>query len=271
MCTTTVRESRSIRSLILPAAVLYCCAAAPLSAGAQFGPAALPPATVPEQAERQPLEANPTTIEPDLAVEQSSGAAPAHERIPLGKPAKADPLSITNESPTKSLISPRSAASLGLVLALVFILKFVLTRSAKSSGSFSSRFGAGGRAPSGVLEVLGRYPVARGITLVLLRLDRRILLLSQSPEGFSTLAQLTDPDDIASILTKTRDDDGESISSKFTAMLKRFERDHTIIEEPIEIPESPIAARHNTPYVRAGDISADDIQTHLARIRELQG
>jgi len=79
-----------------------------------------------------------------------------------------------------------------------------------------------------VLEVLGRYPGARGCTLVLLKLDRRVLLLSQSAGGrggaatFTTLAELDTPEDVASILMKTRAADGEAIESRFAEALEGF-------------------------------------------------
>lgn len=263
--------------LSTPRAAIACLALAliapPAFAAGPFGPS-LPaaPAGQPAKqgAEQNTEQAAPPIESEPLAKPVATGEPAQPEQLPLGQPAQQEIESKPSAAPTSAILSVRSIGSLALVLALVLVLKVILTRAARSSGSFSARLGAGGRAPSGVLEVLGRYPVARGITLVLLRLDRRVLLLSQSPEGFATLAELTDPDDIASILTKTADDEGESLSAKFASLLSRFERDHTIIEEPIDIPEPRYAAQHE-PYARSGAEHADDIQSHLARIRELQG
>jgi hypothetical protein len=78
-----------------------------------------------------------------------------------------------------------------------------------------------------VLEVLGRYPVGRGANLVLLKLDRRVLLLCQlhgkgGPQGaMSTLCEITDPEEVASILVKTRDAQGETLARKFQGVLAR--------------------------------------------------
>jgi len=74
------------------------------------------------------------------------------------------------------------------------------------------------------MEVLARYPVARGTTLVLLKVDRRVLVLCQTQEGFTTLSEIADPDDVASILIKTRDDEESSLAAKFSSMLRRVER-----------------------------------------------
>ncbi len=84
--------------------------------------------------------------------------------------------------------------------------------------------GPGGRAPSGLLEVLGRFPVSRGCTLVLLKLDRRVLLVSQTASrqgsGMTTLCEITDPEEVAAILVKARDEEDESQARKFEAMLR---------------------------------------------------
>src|SRR5690606_30564923 len=65
--------------------------------------------------------------------------------------------------------------SLGGVLGLAVVGAGALRLLARSNGSLRASLGAGGRAPAGIMEILGRYPVGRGATLVLLKLDRRIL------------------------------------------------------------------------------------------------
>lgn len=125
----------------------------------------------------------------------------------------------------------RTGGALALVVTLAVALRGLIRRAARSGGGLLAQLGPGGRAPSGVLEVLGRYPVARGQTLVLLRLDRRVLLTCQTSSGFTTLCQLTDPDDVASILIKTRDEDGESMAARFNALLRDMERDPSIVDD----------------------------------------
>lgn len=139
----------------------------------------------------------------------------------------------------------RTGSALAVVLTLIFALRLMMQKMGKRSGTIAASLGAGGRAPSGVLEVIGRYPVSRGHSLVLLRCDRRVLLLGQSASGFRTLAELTDADDVASILTKTRDDEGATLSSKFSEIIRSLERDPATIAD--ERPTGP------TPIVRAGD------------------
>lgn len=127
------------------------------------------------------------------------------------------------------------ASVLGLAVAGAAALRVISRR----NGGLRSSLGAGGKSPAGIMEVLGRYPVGRGATLVLLKLDRRILLLSQTALGklglgssFTPLCEITDPDEVASILVKTRDADGESMSERFRSMLGAFDRTMPADEPP---------------------------------------
>lgn len=156
-------------------------------------------------------------------VEPTIRERPAESEMPLMAPARGRP-----ESPEPKA-GPgwgRSLASVALVVGLILVLAAVARAVSRRSGSLAAMLGPGGRAPSGVLEVLARYPVGRGQTLVLLRLDRRVLLLSQSAGkagGFTTLAQFDDAGDVASILRQTRDEASESVSARFRQAMERFQ------------------------------------------------
>lgn len=126
----------------------------------------------------------------------------------------------------------RTSAALGLVLVLIFVLAAVARRASRAGSPLAGAFGSA-RAPSGILEVLARYPLGRGQVLVLLKIDRRILLLSQSTGrirsgggGLSTLSEISDPDDVASILLKIQQSEGDSSADRFRHLLDRFDRQH---------------------------------------------
>lgn len=185
---------------------------------------------------------------------------PANELRPLGVPAAAK----TDVSQGEGVASKsggmwwfQTVAALVFVVGLIFVVRMVVQRLAGRSGALAGALGAGGRAPSGVLEVLGRYPVARGQSFVLLRLDRKILLLAQTASGYSTLTEVSDPDDVASLVVKTRDEEGASNAARFNDLLKRMERDPSIIAaergEEIENAGPPIIQRGHfgTQGVRA--------------------
>ena len=75
----------------------------------------------------------------------------------------------------------RIGGALVVVLAAIFLLRFVMRRLAGPL--------AGHGRPSGVVEVLARYPLARGQSVVLMRVARRVLILHQSSGSLSTLSE----------------------------------------------------------------------------------
>lgn len=161
----------------------------------------------------QPLASEDHPLADPAAARSTTPGTPSHHAS-AGKPWL-----------TQTLMS--LGAVLGLALAAAGLFKFL----ARHQTGLRASLGAAGRSPAGIMEILGRYPVSRGATLVLLKLDRRILLLSQTAggrlgagAGFQTLCEITDAEEIASILVKARDADGDSMSEKFRSILGRFDR-----------------------------------------------
>ncbi|MDX2130568.1 MAG: hypothetical protein SFY69_00775 [Planctomycetota bacterium] len=148
------------------------------------------------------------------------------ETTPLGLPrVTVAPDAAGAETPPASGASwVRVALACGTVVGLICLAGWGVRRVA-ARGGLVGALGPGGKSPSGVLEVLGRYPVARSCTLVLLKLDSRVLLLShtagRSGAGMQTLCEIADPEQVASILLKTRDDEGSTLARKFQEVLTR--------------------------------------------------
>jgi flagellar biogenesis protein FliO len=178
-----------------------------------------------------------------IARTQDVGPEPLPQRAslesrPLGPaPAtSADQANTPAASPGGTTIGfTRTALATAAVLAIIVVLALIARKVAQGQGGLAGSLGAGGRAPSGVLQVLGRFPVARGTTLVLLRVDTRVLLLCQTAgkglagSSMTTLSEFTDPDEVASLLIKTRDDEGESMARRFQAALAGAERDASVL------------------------------------------
>jgi hypothetical protein len=150
--------------------------------------------------------------------------APAIESRGLGPVRTEAPLRVSGKAPVLSTALPL-AGVLSVILGAGAVVRYLAKR-----GGLKGALGAGGRGPSGILEVIGRYPIARGSTLVLLKVDRRLLLLSQSATGrlglgatFSTLAEITDPEEVGSILLKAQEAQGDSIARRFQGLLSRQE------------------------------------------------
>lgn len=135
----------------------------------------------------------------------------------------------------------RTGGALGAVLALAWgSVRVIRAVARRQGGGLLAALGPAGRAPSGVIEALARYPVGRGATLVLLKLDRRILLVCQTggrggPAGaMSVLTEITDPEEVAAILLRTRDEAGASMDRRFREALASA--DAAPVERVLEQP-----------------------------------
>lgn len=189
-------------------------------------------------ASSEPAPSAIQTLPDPLAQPQLIIAAPPSESQPLGVPAP-DARRASSTSSTSDWQWVQTLIALAAVLALIFLARTILQRLMRRTGGLAASFGPAGRAPSGVLEVLGRFPIARGQTLVLLRMDRRVLLLAQSSVGFRTLADVSDPDEVASLLIKSRDDEGATSAAQFNDLLRHMERDPATIAEERNDPAEP--------------------------------
>ncbi|MGP1346408.1 MAG: flagellar biosynthetic protein FliO [Phycisphaerales bacterium] len=127
----------------------------------------------------------------------------------------------------------RTGGALAIVIALALVLRSLARAVAGHAGGIRGQLGAGGRAPSGVLGVLGRFPIARGQTLVLLRVDRRVLLLSQTPAGFGTLTEIVDPEEVASIVGKCEAGARSGDDGGFQGVMRALERDPSVARGPM--------------------------------------
>lgn len=207
-------------------------------------------------------------ITPRVAAQHTTSASPAAaaaeiELRPLGHPTAAPSTTRAQSretSDSSSIFSNsliRTGGSLTLVLALIFGAARLTKRLARANPDLASAIGgvSGGKSPAGLLEILGRYPLGRGQSLILLRLDTRILLLAQSGAGgdgiggrlslgsraraggsLTTLCEVNSPEDVASILMRTQDADQQSIASGFRQLLSRFDAEHP---EPAFVEVAP--------------------------------
>lgn len=168
---------------------------------------------------------------PDRGVGREGGRPP-RRLVPI-RPTPDEPGALAQRPPSGVSTWWRTGLALGGVVGLIVVLGGVTRIVARGRGGLLGALGAGGNAPAGVIEILGRYPVGRGQSLVLLKLDRRVLLLSQgvggrlgAGGGFKTLCEVTDADEVASILLKTRDERSETLCRRFNAMLHSFDGAH---------------------------------------------
>lgn len=126
-----------------------------------------------------------------------------------------------------------------IVLSTIVLLALAFRKLARMGGGVAGALGAGGKSPSGIVEVLGRYPIARGQTLVLLKVDRRVLVLNHTlpskhhAGGFTTLSQFDDASDVASILMKVSEAEGLALSNQFDVAMQTASSAAERVEQPM--------------------------------------
>ncbi len=146
---------------------------------------------------------------------------PSNESTSLGKPNSifsSRPKSETDQAklnPLKAL-DPRDNDITRAILALGIVMILLLGLRAAMR-----RFGGpltGGR-PSGVLEVIGRFPAGRGQHLVLLKLGRRIVLAYQTKGSMTPLSEVSDAAEVADLLARIEAGTRQTQSKKFQSIL----------------------------------------------------
>ncbi len=233
--TTRFAHAAAVTAFVLALGVL-----APNAAAHEVAGPPAPPAVAPD-APQEP--AKPAVARPDSV---KTEAAPASESKPLigagvGAGGVRSPLQAPIVEPESSLRTFASmAAPLAIVIGVILVSALLLRKVLSVSPGLSAALGAGGPSPSGLLEVIGRYPVARGQSLVLLKLDQRVLLLSHAhggwrkasaAGGFTTLCEINTPSEVASILLKARDNESESIDRRFRGLMDRFSTESRTLDD----------------------------------------
>lgn len=87
---------------------------------------------------------------------------------------------------------PKIIGGLALVAGLIFLARHLLRRAGGATA-------LGGRG--GIVEVLHRTTLSMKHQLLVVKFGRRLLLMQSSPQGLRTLSELSDPDEIAEMLT----------------------------------------------------------------------
>ena len=180
----------------------------------------------------------PTELEPGTRVPPTVRQASAGR--PLGKASANDPAAASTATSTatsaadtaagdRSLASGSETSSafmgqvvptalaLGAVIAVIFVARALVKR-------FGDRLG-GGKRPSGVVEVLARYPFARGHHIVLIKVGRRILVTHQSAQGITTLSEFTSHAEVADLMARCEAGARGTDQFTFDSLLRSSDRE----------------------------------------------
>lgn len=141
------------------------------------------------------------------------------------------------------------AAVVGLMLGAAWLMRTI----ARSRPGVLSALGAGGRAPSGVVDVMARYPIARGQTLALIRIGARVLIVSQSHGrggSMQTLSEVTDAEEVAGLVRRCREATGQSLNAAFESALTRMTHGQGQSPEHPTTSNQPAPSAPSAPTVR---------------------
>ena len=152
------------------------------------------------------------------------GESAALEELPLGAGADtivrgAEAVGTNNasglEEPAGGYVLSTLAA-LGVVIGLVFAARWAYVR---MGGTVVAR-------PTSVVEVLSRTAVTPKNHVLLLRVGQRVLVVGDSGGGgLRTLADLDDPEEVASVLQSVTAGRETSATRSFNALISRFQQD----------------------------------------------
>ena len=134
---------------------------------------------------------------------------PVHQQTAPGTPRQP----LEDRASSSSNVTSVVLSSLAIVLGLFFLVVWLARRALPKSTT---------SLPSDVLEVLGRSPLASRHHLQLVRLGRRLLLISVTPDGAETLTEITDPDEVNHLATLCQQQQPGSITGSFRQVLHQL-------------------------------------------------
>ncbi len=107
--------------------------------------------------------------------------------------------------------------ALGIVLLLIYLLRAVMR---KMSGHIATT------PVHGLVEVLARTSIGPKTHVIFLKINERIVVVSQTPAGLNTLMTMTDPEEIAQILTQISTTRSGSVTSGFKSLMRQIDRSY---------------------------------------------
>ncbi|MGB0766207.1 MAG: FliO/MopB family protein [Phycisphaeraceae bacterium] len=172
------------------------------------------------KADATPADSTVSSARVDDRVQEAPADAitlPANEQLPLGA---GEPNAFGSGASAQGssgslgdgwLMS--TLAALGVVLAMVFGLRWLLRRGGVVSGA----------VPQGsVVEVLSRTTVAPRSHVLLMRVGERVLVVSDSSAGMRTLASIEDAEEVAGLLGSLEASRSGSVTQQFGSVMKKL-------------------------------------------------
>ena len=186
--------------------------------------------------------ADPTT-RPTVAAVPTTAPVGAHEKQTIQHPAGAGATTratspISKVVPTDTgLDTTRVALSLVLVIAIIFLLRWIAQQF----------FGAPTtKRSSRAVQVLSRSMIAPKQHVLVLQVGRRVIVVGDSGTQMNPLCEITDADEIASLMGQLRQDKADPVSRAFGTFFGRAENDYHGDDAAADRPRAGESAEAST-------------------------
>jgi flagellar biogenesis protein FliO len=122
---------------------------------------------------------------------------------------------------------PRLIGAMALVLGLIFLLRWLGPRLFSAAPAASA---------TRAVQVLSRSLVAPRQSVVLMRVGRRLLVVADNGSQLASLAQITDPDEVAALVGQLQSEKLDSAGKTFGALFSRLKKDDELELPPAVAP-----------------------------------
>ena len=170
-----------------------------------------------------------------------------------GMTEQAVPSASNSTAQPQGMDYPRVLGALGIVIGLILALRWC------GKWIFPA---ASGRSGSRAVEVLSRAPLSPKRQVVLLRIGRRIVVVTESGSQMNTLCEITDPDEVSELAGQLKDVRSEPANRVFQTMFGRRRRDFEAT--PPAATDLPADLRE----AEADDNSVTSARDELSGLRE---
>jgi flagellar biogenesis protein FliO len=168
--------------------------------------------------------------------------------VPRRETSRSAEASTGGESKPPGFDLPRVLGALAVVLGLIFALRWLLRRSMNPASL---------PGVTNTVQVLTRSPLSPRQQLLLVRVGRRLLVVSDCNGQLNSLSEISDPDEVAALVGQLRDEKLTSASRSFGNLLGIWRRggedvrdDDTVDDGAVGIAEEYPRAAPDVPERR---------------------
>lgn len=195
----------------------------------------------------------------------------AFEAAKLGQPRGST--SVPTTSPAAAFNAPAPAHSIGFDLGRMAVALSIVLAMILGARWLFTHFFAGARAPatSRAVKVLSRTSLAPRQQILLLQIGRRVVVVGESNGQLSTLSQVEDPDEVASLVGQLQEEQIQRAAS-FGGLFGRAQRKMEAEDEhsaPIDTPEPDAPSDASNDHADPND-ARSELSSLLEKVRSIR-